>query len=65
MYGSDGKESACNVRDLGSILGSGRSSGEKITKHLMEMGLATHPSIFARRISWTEKPGEHCRVGHG
>ena len=26
--GSDGKESTCNVGDLGSILGSGRSSGE-------------------------------------
>ena len=25
---SDGKESACNVGDPGSILGSGRSSGE-------------------------------------
>ena len=26
--GSDDKESACNVRDLGSIPGSGRSPGE-------------------------------------
>ena len=26
--GSDGKESACNSRDSGSILGSGRSPGE-------------------------------------
>ena len=26
--GSAGKESACNVRDLGSILGLGRSPGE-------------------------------------
>ena len=26
--GSDGKESACNVEDLGSIPGSGRSPGE-------------------------------------
>ena len=26
--GSDGKESACNVGDPGSILGSGRSPGE-------------------------------------
>ena len=25
---SDGKESACNARDLGSIPGSGRSPGE-------------------------------------
>ena len=28
MSGSDGKESACNVGDLGSIPGLGRSSGE-------------------------------------
>ena len=28
MYGSDGKESACNAGDLGSILGSIRSPGE-------------------------------------
>ena len=27
--GSDGKESACNAGDLGSILGSGRSPGEQ------------------------------------
>ena len=27
-YGSDGKESACNAGDLGSIPGSGRSPGE-------------------------------------
>ena len=26
--GSDGKDFACNAGDLGSILGSGRSSGE-------------------------------------
>ena len=26
--GSDGKESSCNVEDLGSIPGSGRSPGE-------------------------------------
>ena len=28
LCGSDGKESACNARDLGSIPGSGRSLGE-------------------------------------
>ena len=28
LGGSDGKESACNAGDLGSILGSGRSHGE-------------------------------------
>ena len=29
LDGSNGKESACNVGDLGSILGSGRSPGEE------------------------------------
>ena len=28
LFGSDGKESACNARDPGSIPGLGRSSGE-------------------------------------
>ena len=27
VYGSDGKESACNVEDMGSIPGLGRSPG--------------------------------------
>ena len=36
-HGSDGKESACNVGDMGSISGSGRSPGE---------GMATHSKIF-------------------
>ena len=27
--GSDGKESVCNARDLGSVPGSGRSPGEE------------------------------------
>ena len=44
---SDGKESACNKGDLGLIPGSGRS---------LEKGMATHSSILAWRIPWTEKP---------
>ena len=39
--GSDGKESASNLGDLGSIPGLGRS---------LEEGMATHSSIFAWRI---------------
>ena len=39
--GSDGKESACNVGDLGSIPGLGRS---------LEEGTATHSGIPAWRI---------------
>ena len=39
--GSDGKESACNVGDLGSIPGLGRSAGG---------GHTTHSSILVWRI---------------
>ena len=42
--GSAGKESACNVGDLGSIPGLRRSPGE---------GKATHSSLLAWRIAWT------------
>ena len=42
--GSAGKESACNVGDLGLIPGLGRSPGE---------GTATHSSILAWRTPWT------------
>ena len=45
---SDGKESACNAGNLGSIPELGRSQ---------EKGMATHPSILAWRIPWTEEPG--------
>ena len=46
--GSDGKESACNAGDLGSITGLGDP---------LEKGMATHYSILARRIPWTVEPG--------
>ena len=45
--GSDGKESTCNARSLGLIPGSGRPPGV----------MATHSSIFAWKIPWTEEPG--------
>ena len=48
LGGSGGKESTCNAGDLGSIPGLGRSPGE---------GNATHSSILAWRIPWTEEPG--------
>ena len=44
---SAGKESTCNVGDLGSISGLGRSPGE---------WTATNSSIQAWRIPWTEEP---------
>ena len=39
---------AGQARDVGSIPGLGRSPGE---------GIATHSSIFAWKIPWTEEPG--------
>ena len=45
--GSNSKESACSAGDLGSI-----SSREDV----LEKGMATHPSILAWRIPWTEEP---------
>ena len=41
---SAGKESACNVGNLGAIPGLGRP---------LEKGKATHSSILAWRIPWT------------
>ena len=41
---------AGDVRDLGS----GRSLGQE---DLLEEGMATHSSILAWRIPWTEEPG--------
>ena len=58
--GSDGKASAYNAGDLGSIPGSGRSPGE---------GNGNHSTILAWKIPWTEDPGRlqsmgSQRVGH-
>ena len=39
LGGSDGKDSACNVGDLGSIPGSGRSPGEEKGYPLQYPGL--------------------------
>ena len=51
---------AGDIRDMGLIPGLGRSPGE---------GMATHSSILAWRIPWTEEPGGLQsmglqRVGH-
>ena len=58
--GSHSKESAFSAGDPGFILGQ---------EDLLEKGMATHSSIFAWRILWTEKPGRIQpmglqRVGH-
>ena len=52
--GSNGKELACNVGDLSSIPGSGRSLG---------VGMATHSSILARSIPWNKEPGRLQATG--
>ena len=46
--GSDGKEFACSAGDPGSTL---------------EKGMATHTSILAWRIPWTEEPGGQQSMG--
>ena len=46
--GSEGKESACNTGDPGSIPGR---------EDPLEKEMATHFSILAWRIPWIEEPG--------
>ena len=53
--GSDGKTSACNAGDPGSIPGLGRSLAE---------GMATHSSILAWRITRTEELEGYSPWGH-
>ena len=47
LGGSHGKESACNVGDPVQSLGG---------EDPVEKGQATHSSILAWKISWTEEP---------
>ena len=54
-YGSAGKESTCNARDLGLISGLGRSPGE---------GKGYPPGILAWRIPWTVLSMGLQGVGH-
>ena len=49
-----GKEAAWNSGDVDLITESGRFSGK---------GMATHSSILAWRILWTEGPGERPSMG--
>ena len=50
--GSDGKESACSVGDLGQ-------------EDSLEEEMATHSSLLAWRIPWAEEPGRlHSQWGH-
>ena len=52
--GSDGKQTTCNLGDLASTPGC---------EDPLEKGPATHSSILAWRISWTEEPGRLQSMG--
>ena len=52
--GSDGEESACNAEDWVQSLG---------WEDLLEKEMATHSSILAWRIPWTEEPGRLRSMG--
>ena len=54
LGGSDDKESTCQAGDPGSIPGLGRS---------MEKEMATHSSVLAWKIPWTEEPGRLQSMG--
>ena len=48
------KSPPANAKDASSVPGSGRSPGE---------GMATHSSILAWEVPWTEEPGRLQSVG--
>ena len=50
----DSPAKAGDIRDRGSILGSGR---------FLEEEMATHSSILAWEIPWTEEPGRLQSMG--
>ena len=54
LGGSNGKESAYNAGDTGSILG---------WEYPLEEGMTTHSSILAQRIPWTEESGKLQSMG--
>ena len=54
LGGSDGKQSACTAGDLGLILGC---------EDPLEEDMATHSSMLAWRIPWTEEPGQLQPMG--
>ena len=60
--GSDGKASACNAGDLGSIPGMGRSPGEGNGK-LLQYPCSSGESHGQRSLAWATAHGL-TRVGH-
>ena len=69
--GSAGKESACNVEDLGSIPGLRLPMKEMQETQVQSLGqedpleekMATHFSFLAWKIPWTEEPGRLQSMG--
>ena len=56
LYGSVGKESACNTGDLSSIPASGRSAGEGNGNPFQ--AVFVHGKFHGQRsLVWTEEPG--------
>ena len=51
-----GKESVCNAGDAGD-------AGSQDREDPLEEGMATHSSILAWRIPWTEEPGRLQSMG--
>ena len=62
--GSAGKESACNVGDLGSIPGLGRSSGEGKGYQLQYSCLENSMDCIVHRVSksWTQLSNFHSLI---
>ena len=56
LGGSDGKASAHNVGDQGSI-------PESLKEDPLEKEMATHSSVFIWEIPWTEEPHELQSMG--
>ena len=52
--GLSGKESACNVEDLGSILGLGRSPGEEKGYPLQDSGLENSMDCIVHEVTKTQ-----------
>ena len=68
--GSDGKESACNVGDLGSIPGLGRRPGERNGYSLQYSGLENsmdrgtwQVTVLGVSKSWTRLSDFHFTMG--
>ena len=63
--GSAGKESTCNVGDLGSISGLGRSPGEGKGYPLQYSGLENSMNHGVWRIPWGLENGLENSMDHG